>query len=315
MKLSVALIIPTLNAGPFAASLVDAVRSQTRQPDAFLVIDSGSTDGTPEVFRAAGAAVRTIQKSSFDHGGTRQEGIDALLDAQIIIFLTQDAIPATRETFERLVACFDDPDIAAAYGRQLPRNGAGPVEAHARMFNYPLESRVRVLADRDTLGIKTAFISNSFSAWRRSDLAAVGGFPRTIIMGEDTYAAARLLLAGKKIAYCADATVLHSHDYSAIEEFKRYFDTGVLHAQESWIRDNFGGAGNEGVRFVKSELKFLLGSNPFLIPSAILRSLLKLLGFNCGLHEKALPIAIKRRLTMFPHYWSQDTSNNQTSDR
>ena len=299
-----ALCIPTLNAGPYAERLAASIVSQTLQPETVLVIDSGSDDGTVDSFRQAGARIHSIDRREFNHGGTRQLGVDMLVDADLIVFLTQDAVPAGTNAFERLVACFDDPGVGAAFGRQLPHSGAGHIEAHARLFNYPDASRIVTLGDRATLGLKTVFLSNSFAAYRRADLLAAGGFPSNLIMGEDTNVAAKMLLAGKKVAYCAEATVFHSHDYGLMEEFRRYFDTGVLHAREPWIRDNFGGAENEGFRFVKSELRYLTLRNPILIPSALLRNVLKFAGFRLGLREAVLPVSLKRRLSMLRPYWA-----------
>jgi rhamnosyltransferase len=309
-----ALCIPTLNAGAHAAIVATAIATQTLQPDTFLVIDSGSDDGTVDTFSRAGARIHSINRREFNHGGTRQLGVDMLSDADLVIFLTQDAVPADPNAFERLNRCFDEPGVGAAFGRQLPRPGAGNIEAHARLFNYPDASRVTTLDDRVVMGIKTVFLSNSFAAYRRADLLAVGGFPSHLIMGEDTYVAAKMLLAGKKLAYCAEATVYHSHNYNLVEEFRRYFDAGVLHSREPWIRNQFGGAENEGLRFVKSELRYLLGRNPFLIPSAISRTLLKFAGFRLGLQEGRLPMAVKRRLSMLRGYWSDHvTERNQAS--
>lgn len=302
--MKVALCIPTLNAKPYAKRLIDSINSQTLHPDLFLIIDSASNDGTGELFQRNGATVRLIERDEFDHGATRRLAVDLAGNADVIIFLTQDAVPASENAFDRLVACFQDSNVAAAYGRQLPRLGAGLIEEHARVFNYPAKNGVRALEDRERLGIKTAFISNSFAAWRRDDLLAINGFPSSIVMGEDTWAAAKLLLAGKKVAYCAEATVYHSHDYSFSEEFRRYFDTGVFHARERWIRECFGEAEGEGIRFVASELRFLIARNPLLIPSALLRTLLKWIGFRLGLVEAKIPVALKRRLSMQEYYWS-----------
>ena len=298
-----ALCIPTLNAQKGAEKLLAALARQTVRPDRFIVIDSSSGDATARMFREAGATVETIDRLEFNHGGTRQFGVQMLSDAEVIVFLTQDAVLADTQALERLLGCFEDKQVAAGYGRQLPHPGAGPIEAHARLFNYPGKSRIKTWEDRESLGIKTAFISNSFAAYRRADLLALGGFPDHLIMGEDTYVAARLLQAGKKIAYCAEAEVFHSHNYTFSEEFRRYFDTGVLHAREPWIRERFGGAGGEGWRYLKSEIKYLLGRNPLLLPSAIIRTALKLAGFRLGLHERALPLRLKRRLSMFRLFW------------
>ena len=169
-----ALCIPTLNASANAPALLAAIASQTLRPTTFLVIDSASSDTTRELFEQVGAQVHVISRHEFNHGSTRQFGVQRLADADVIIFMTQDAVPADRMAFERLVASFQDSTVAGAYGRQLPRSGAGLIEAHARLFNYPEQGRTKMLEDRETLGIKTVFISNSFAAYRRSDLMEIG---------------------------------------------------------------------------------------------------------------------------------------------
>ena len=303
-RLIVGLCVPTRNPGPDAARQVAAFKRQSLHPDHFLVIDSASTDGSLQPYVEAGARLHFIDPAEFNHGATRQLGIE-LLGTDIVVFLTQDAELAEPESLQRLVACFNNPAVGAAYGRQLPRPGAGAIEAHARLFNYPARGQERSIRDRKELGIKTVFISNSFAAYRCSDLMEVGGFPPDLIMGEDTYVAARMLLAGKKVTYCADAAVFHSHNYGWMEEFRRYFDTGVLHAREPWIRTAFGGPGGEGWRFLRSELQFLLRRNPWLLPSAIVRNALKLAGFRLGLQERRLPRQVKRRLSMFRPFWNK----------
>jgi rhamnosyltransferase len=302
--LSLAVVIPTLNAAAdwplFSKPLLASVPA-----DRVLVLDSSSVDGTVELARAAGFRVHVIERSEFNHGGTRQLAAELLPDAEILVFLTQDAVLAGSDALNRLLEAFSDPTIAAAYGRQLPRPGAEPIEAHARLFNYPQRSGIRALESKDQLGIKAIFISNSFSAYRREALMAVGGFPRNVIFGEDTVTAAKLLLSGSKIAYVAEAQAYHSHPYNVQQEFKRYFDIGVLHSREAWLLKEFGGAGGEGSRFVRSELNYLWKTDKGSIPSALIRSALKLLGYRLGRTESRLSLAWKRRLTMHPGYWTE----------
>ena len=107
-----------------------------------------------------------------------------------------------------------------------------------------------------------------------------------------------MLKAGYKIAYAADACVYHSHDYSLLQEMRRYFDMGVFHANDSWIRRDLGGVEGEGVRFVVSEFKYLLKNAFWRIPESLLRTLLRYTGFRLGLMEKKLPFWLKRRLVM-----------------
>lgn len=297
------VIVPTLNAARdwprFAPALLATVA-----PSQVLVLDSQSTDGTPELARAAGFAVQSISRSEFNHGGTRQLGAEMIPDADILVYLTQDATLATPDTLTKLIQPFQDERVGAVCGRQLPRPGAGEIEAHLRDFNYPADSHVRSIEDRIQMGIKATFLSNSLSAYRRAALFEVGGFPSRVILGEDAYVAGRMLLAGYKIAYAAEACAFHSHPYSIAEEFGRYFDIGVMHHREQWILEEFGSAGGEGQRFVCDQLRYLWRHRPSLIPSALVRIAAKLIAYRLGRIEDAIPDHLKRRLSMHTGYWS-----------
>jgi rhamnosyltransferase len=300
----VQVIVPTLNAALewplFAPALLACV-----QPEQVLILDSESSDRTVDLARAAGFQVRPVERVKFNHGGTRQAAAAMLENAEILVYLTQDSVLTGPESLSILVAPFEDPRVGAVWGRQLPRPGATAIETHARTFNYPPVSDMRSLASRKRLGIKTVFMSNSFAAYRRSALMCVGGFPNNVIFGEDSVTAARLLLADYSIAYVAEACVYHSHSYSPVQEFKRYFDIGVLHSREHWLLEEFGHAHGEGKRFVFSELRYLLRRAPFQIPSALLRTGMKFVGYRLGKMEAQLTPGIKRQLSMHPRFWAE----------
>lgn len=298
------LCLPTFNAVGTAQSFIAALTAQSLFDFDRLVIDSSSDDNTVALFTEAGFRVHKISRESFDHGATRQLAIELSPDADIIIFMTQDAILADSSSLQSLVNTFADPSVGVAYGRQLPAPEATPIAAHARLFNYPVESFVRTKADIPRYGIKTAFLSNSFAAYRRSALLAVGGFPASVIMSEDSMVATRMLLSGWKIAYCAAATCYHSHNYTPLKEFQRYFDIGVFHAREAWYLQALGRAEGEGKRFVQSELRYLCQHAPAWIPAALLRSMLKFLGYRLGRLEHYLPRGVKLALSMNRGFWS-----------
>ncbi len=310
----IGLVIPTLNAGGHLERILPALRRQTLRPARFLVVDSDSRDDTVRRFRAVGAEVTIIAPESFDHGATRQMAVEMLTDVQIIIFLTQDAIPADPEAFANLTAPFEDPDTGMAYGRQLPSPGAGPIGAHARLFNYPDRSHRRTIADATRYGIKTVFCSNSFAAYRRSALVEVGGFPKGTILGEDMLAAASLLRKGWSLCYAAEARVHHSHDYGPVEEFRRYFDIGVLHGARSDLLVRFGRPGRDGWRFLSSELRYLCAHAAHLIPAALLRTILKYGGYRLGRAARRLPKALNRRLGLNRRYWSNRNFGPETPE-
>ena len=115
--------------------------------------------------------------------------------------------------------------------------------------------------------------------------------------------AAKMLLKGWRVAYVAEALVYHSHDYSVIQEFKRYFDIGVFHARESWIQREFGKAEGEGKRFVITELRYILKHCPYRIFEMALRDGMKFLGYRLGLCESKIRNSWKKRLSMTARYW------------
>jgi len=299
-----ALIVPTLNAGSEWLTWLAAFKLQTLRPNVLLVIDSSSEDDTVKHAQINGFRAEIIARQEFNHGATRQFGIGLVPDVEIIIFLTQDAILAEPRALENLVKVFDDPTVGASYGRQLPHKDATPIAAHARLYNYLPTSRIKAAKDIPELGLKTAFCSNSMAAYRRSTLLECGNFPSDTIVNEDMYVAAKMILNGWKVAYCADAKVFHSHNYSYVEEFRRYFDQGVFHARQPWLNKEFGSVEGEGFKFVFSELRYIAVRHIHLIPNAIIRTALNFLGYKLGKLETHLPMSIKRRLSMHPPYWS-----------
>lgn len=257
----VAIVIPTCNAGREFANLLAEIARQSLPIACKLVIDSASTDGTADVARRHGWQVRSISMAEFSHGGTRQMAVELLPDdIEIVVFLTQDVRLPDRYSLEKLVGAFADNQdndqeahVAAAYGRQLPHEGASIYAAVDREFNYPAVSRIKSMADSRELGIKTTFLSDSFAAYRVQDLLKIGGFPKINIC-EDMYVAGRLLLAGKHIAYVAEAEARHSHEPKLEDMWHRYREMGRFQRQNPWIKESFGSAGGEGMKLLRYQV-------------------------------------------------------------
>lgn len=302
--MSICLVVLTRNPGTLWAEWLAALKLQTPMVQG-LVVDSASTDGTDFSTLPDNWQLQRIAVADFNHGSTRSQALGHLPQGtEVVVFMTQDALLAESHALSRLVSVFADPSVACAYGRQLPHVDASPVAVHARLFNYSDVSRTVSLDDKAHLGLKACFLSNSFAAYRVVDLQAVRSFPSDVILGEDMYVAARLLMAGKRVAYVADACVHHSHNYSVLQEFRRYFDTGVFHARNPWLLQTFGSAGGEGMRFVRSELLYLWRCAPWWIPSAMVRTFAKLAGYRMGQFEALMPRWIKRWCSMHYRYWN-----------
>ncbi len=300
----VVVIIPIYKPDQKFCKLLDMLKKQRNIDFDVYIIDSGSNRAGYEAhLKGLDYQITKITPEIFNHGGTRRAAAQKYAMYPFLIYMTQDAVPADEFALSRLLEVFNDKNVGCAYGRQLPNHDAGVLGAHARLFNYPAESRVKSLSDAEKIGIKAAFISDTFAAYRTSALKEVGWFPENVILSEDTYVAAKMLVAGWKSVYCAEACVYHSHDYSIWQEFKRYFDTGVFHAREPWIRKQFGQAEGEGKRFVISEIRYVLCHAPYLLPGACIRDAAKLLGYRLGLEEQNIPTILKHLISMNSTFW------------
>jgi rhamnosyltransferase len=299
----ISIIIPTYNAQKYIDKLLQALKNQTLKEFEFIIIDSSSSDKTVEIATKYTNNVITIPKNEFDHGGTRAK-VAQNTQGELLIFLTQDALPADEFAFENIIKVFEDEKIGAAYGRQLSYADTNLFGKHLREFNYPNSLHVRSISDIKQFGIKTAFLSDSFAAYRKSVLEEIGWFKDGLILGEDTYAGAKMILSGYFLAYVSDAKVYHSHSYSIIQEFKRYFDIGVFHKCESWILQEFGKAEGEGMRYIKSELNYLFQNGAwYLLPEWFARNGMKYLGYKLGQNYEKLPMRMVRKMSMHHRWW------------
>lgn len=304
MKIS--LFIPTYSAGIIWSKLVESINLQDVKFRSKLIIDSGSKDETTKTAFVNGFEIHNINKKEFNHGGTRNKGVELLNNNDIIIFLTQDVILANPDSLSNLIKPFEDPQVACVYGRQLPHKDANPLAIHAREYNYGDQTIIKDESMIPEIGFKVSHISNAFAAYRTSVFKEVGTFPTDVIIAEDTYLASLIIKAGLKIVYAADAEVYHSHNYSPIEEFQRYFDTGVFHKQNDWIRNDFGQPDGEGLKYIISEFKYIIKKNPFWIFPAILSNGMKWIGFKLGQKYTKLPKILLKPFSMHKNYWNNN---------
>ena len=299
----ISVIIPTLNAEKYIKKQIDAIWNQSARPMEVIVIDSDSEDRTREIAEEKGCTVYRISRSEFDHGGTRNFGARKA-KGEILIFLTQDALPADREAFVKLIEPLRDSKVACSFGRQIPYDETDPFGKHLRYFNYPEKSYTVSYNDRVSLGFRTVFFSNSFSAFKKNIFNDLGGFPERVIFGEDTITCGKILKKGYKVSYVAGAVVFHSHSYSMFDEFRRYFDIGVMHRDYDWLIKEFGKPSGKGFEYLISELKYLFKKGYIhLIPLSFLRNFLKFLGYNLGKQYNLLPHRLRYYLSMNRTWW------------
>ena len=220
------LIIPTLNAERELASLLDCVSRQSIVPNEVIVIDSSSDDKTIDIASRFDAKVIVVEREEFNHGLTRDKAFRAS-HGDIVCFLTQDAVIYGEKYFETLLSVFLDSSVALATGRQMPKPDARRFEQLIRQYNYSDKSNIRSKEDIPKYGFKTYFASDVCSAYRRSYYLQCGGFDETD-MAEDKLIAAKFIHAGLKVAYVADACVLHSHNFSFSQQYLRNKADGYI---------------------------------------------------------------------------------------
>lgn len=303
--MNVKIIVPIYNPDAKFNMLIESYKGQTIYNNTeMLIINSGDSSDFIRSLDSKRFSIINISPDEFDHGKTRQLGVDCSIGADIVVFLTQDAILETKYSLEKLISTFRNPNIGAVYGRQIPHLCATSIAQHSRFFNYGKKSHVRTFDERREFGIKTTFLSNSFAAYKKEALISVGGFPNNMIFGEDMFIGAKLLMAGWKIGYSAEARVYHSHNYSIMDELKRSFDIGVFHERERWILNFFGKAEGEGIKFVKSEILFLCKNDLKKVPECILRDIVKFLGYKLGVRYKWLPNFIRKKISLNKKFWN-----------
>ena len=151
-KKTVDVIIPTYRPDREFEKLLHRLEEQEYRPDRILVMNTGEQYWNREWEKCPLLEVHHLEQKDFDHGGTRRRAAE-LSDTDIMIFMTQDALPADRKLIGNLVrAVSENPDAGAAYARQLPKADCRFLERYTRSFNYPEQSSVKSQTDIDKCG-------------------------------------------------------------------------------------------------------------------------------------------------------------------
>lgn len=302
MKIDV--IIPTYKPGKEFEKLIGRLQKQ-EYPIHKIIIINTRTDIFPEELDRSNYEIEIthIEPDQFDHGGTRNMGA-GMSDADIVVYMTQDAIPVDEKLIGTFAKIFEEnPDIGIAYGRQLPREECNIIERYTRRFNYPEKSLIKTKEDLPKLGIKTFFCSDVCAAYRRNYLLSAGGFEDPTIFNEDMIFAGKRIYAGDKVAYVAEAKVIHSHNYTGRQQFHRNFDLAVSQAQHPEVFEGVPSEG-EGIRMVKATAKYLVRNGyPWKVFMLVYQSGCKYIGYFLGKRYEKLPMWLILKCTSSRKYW------------
>lgn len=308
--MTIDVIIPLYKPGKELFTLMDSLQRQSVPIRNIILMNTEEKYFTQLIYgtrfleRYKNVQVYHLSKKEFDHGQTRRRGV-MKSDAEVFVMMTQDAIPADDCLIEHLTAPLRG-SVAVAYARQLPAKNCNFIERYTRSFNYPAKSFVKSAEDLPRLGIKTYFCSNVCAAYRREIYEELGGFVPRTIFNEDMIYAAGAIRAGWQIAYAADAKVIHSHNYTHMQQLHRNFDLGVSQAEHPEV---FSGvpSESEGKKLVKNVTAYLKQKHRMnKLPYFYMQCFCKYTGYLLGKNYKKLPKALVLALTSNKEYWNRD---------
>ena len=300
--IKISVIIPTINAAACLEELIGRIKNQRQQAGQIIVIDSGSSDGTLELATELGATVIAITPGTFDHGATRNLAAEEA-SGSIIVFMTQDALPADDETIGRLIEPLKEDLTVVSYARQVPADEASFSEKYLRLANYPPQSLLKDKSSIAELGIKAFQNSNVCAAYRRHEFEKLGRFPAPVVCNEDMLFAAKAIFQDYRVSYCAGAVVEHTHDLTIKDFFRRYFDIAASLHHEPRIK-SLGRAEAKGFAFFKNQVKYIADQHrQHELPRVICETAAKYLGYKCGALHTIFPGKLKKYLGLNSAYW------------
>ncbi len=303
-KVKVDVIIPTYRPGKEFETVLERLNKQEYPVEKILIMNTEEEFWNREWEKKFPALeVHHIKKEEFNHGGTRKKAAQ-LSKGDIMVFMTQDAMPKDKGLIGNLIRpILENKEVAASYARQLPARDCSVMERYTRAFNYPENSLLKTKKDIPRYGIKTYFCSNVCAAYKKSIYESLGGFVDRTIFNEDMILAGKMVQKGYGIFYAAKAEVIHSHNYTGLQQFHRNFDLGVSQAEHPEIFRGLPSEG-EGIRLVLNTAKFLIKKGKFwMLPSLIVQSGCKFIGYRAGKGYKKLPRRLVLWCTMSPDYW------------
>ena len=284
-------------------NLLKALKKQTVKPRKVIVVNTeeGLMNGVCRDAAGEFCEVHHIERREFDHAKTRNLAA-SFSESEFLIFMTQDAVPVDRRLLEELLRPMEERSVAVSYARQLPGN-AGIIEKYNRSFNYPGSDLLKRSSDIPVLGIKTIFCSDVCACYRRSAFDSLGGFEEPAVFNEDMVFADRAVEAGFGIYYASKARVLHSHKYTAIQQFRRNFDLGASQEAHPEVFKKYRSEG-EGKKLFAGCIRYLAAKGKgYLIPSFLFHCTARYAGYLLGKHNKYLSRKMILKITNDRPYW------------
>jgi len=303
----VSVILPTKNVERNIEYLFLSIYNQDFNGDIEIIVLDSSDDNTPEIAQKFPVKFVEVKEEDYNYGATRNIGA-SLSSGDYLVFLSADVVIKQNLWLKRLLKPFNEENVAGVFGRQYPKENANPME---KFFLFCLYPSINYSLEKDNKGkieVKNKiFFSNTNSAIRKKVWEQIK-IPE-MLMSEDQEWAKRAILADYKIVYSSEAYIHHSHNYSLIKLFRRFFDSGATlpyvfnDDRIDYLTDN---SIIEGLKYIEAELIFMLRHGYVkTIPYAILYDFMRFSGYFLGTKHKYLPLWMKKMFCSKRNHWEK----------
>jgi rhamnosyltransferase len=214
----VCVVMRAHNDMPLVAETLRRLQTQ-RRPFRLVAFDNASTDGTLEEVRKYTDCIHHVPAGAYVPGRVLNQAM-AATDGEFVVFLNSDCTPQDDCMLDALLAGFADEKVAAVFGRQMSRPGCRPLMAKDTEDTY---------GDGSRQALWRHCFSMAVSAIRRSVWTRMP-FQEDLQYSEDIDWTWRARRRGYEIRYAAGARVIHSHNYSLRQFYRRHFGEGRAEA-------------------------------------------------------------------------------------
>lgn len=253
--MNIEIICPLYNAEGYINNLHLSLTKQKKvNIDQISYVLTESSDGTEKYLKDHQLNYTKIKKKDFSHSLVREK-VALSSQADIICFITQDVVIEDQLWLYHLTKDIISGVVDATYSRQLTKYNN--IEKYTREYNYPDYDFIKSKKDIEKYGLKTFFFSDAASAIKREVFVELKGYDhKELPTNEDMYFAYKLIMSGRKIKYCADSTIYHSHQFTLKELYERYRLTGKFFKENDYL--NQFGTNKSGGGLAKYILKRIL---------------------------------------------------------
>ncbi|MBR2823424.1 MAG: glycosyltransferase [Clostridia bacterium] len=266
--MEVSICIPTKNGGEQFRQVLEAVFHQkTDRSYEVICVDSGSSDGTLEIIRSfPEVTLRQIPPEEFGHGKTRNLAA-SFGTGTYILFLTQDAVPASDSWLEQMIRAMEtDERIAVGFGIHYPYPDCNVLDRRDILNHFQGFGRTNTVYRLDDPGRyeqdaeyreKLAFSSDNNACVRR-DVFTRYPYP-DVEFAEDQIWTRQMMERGYSKVYCPYAAVYHSHNYPPREYARRYFDQykGIQELRGGKVIDGVSAAVREAKQQIRLDIAYV----------------------------------------------------------